>query len=188
MDKEKDIKYRYKEIKLRNETLKDETYAQYFMQKPANQSTLISSFDIKIGKMHMTFMQPIVQQPKSSANYRKTDFEILAKDVLPIDHIEFHKQAGDMIYSTMINKAMTAHKLQSSLDNITAQYKLEKASSQAKDNKIKSLEDLVIELGYNLSDVKATEKLIKKRNEDIVALKKQIKISSFRATIDKRGP
>jgi len=30
MDKEKDIKDRYKEIKLRNEKLKAETYAQYF--------------------------------------------------------------------------------------------------------------------------------------------------------------
>jgi len=30
LDKEKDIKDIYKEIKLRNEKLKDETYAQYF--------------------------------------------------------------------------------------------------------------------------------------------------------------
>ena len=71
---------------------------------------------------------------------------------------------------------MTMHKLQSSLDNITTQFKLEKASSQAKDKKIKSLEDLVIEIGHNPNDVKATEKLIKKKNEDIVALKKQLKL------------
>jgi len=32
VDKEKDIKDRYKEIKLRNEKLKVETYAQYFKQ------------------------------------------------------------------------------------------------------------------------------------------------------------
>jgi len=50
------------------------------------------------------------------------------------------------------------------LDNITAQYKLEKASSQTKENIIKSLEDLVIELGYNPIDVMALEKLIKKKN------------------------
>ena len=34
---------------------------------------------------------------------------------------------------------------------------------------------MAIELGYNLSDVKATKKLIKKKNGDIVALKKQLK-------------
>ena len=61
-----------------------------------------------------------------------------------------------MIYSTMTNKAMNVHKLQGSLDNITTQYKLEKASSHAKDNKIKSLEDLVIDIGYNPNNVKAT--------------------------------
>ena len=97
----------------------------------------------------MSFMQTTVQQPKTSADYRKTNFEVLARDVHPIDQIEFNKQAGEMIYSTLTGKAMTAQKLQNSLDNITAQYKLENASSQAKDNKIKSLEDLVIKLVHD---------------------------------------
>lgn len=121
-------------------------------------------------------MQPTVKQPKTLTDYKKTDFEVLAKDVHPIDQIQFHKQAGEMIYSTLIGKAMATHRLQGSLDNITIQYKLEKASSQAKDNKIKSLEDLVIELGHDLSDIKVAEKLIKKKNEDIEALKKQLKL------------
>ena len=64
---------------------------------------------------------------------------MLAKDVHPIDQIEFHKQAGEMIYCTITGKAITTNKLQDSLDNVTTQYKLEKASSQAKDNRIKSL-------------------------------------------------
>ena len=41
MDKEKDIKEKYKEIKLRNEELKDETYAQYFKWTPSNQNRLM---------------------------------------------------------------------------------------------------------------------------------------------------
>jgi len=71
---------------------------------------------------------------------------------------------------------MDAHRLKGSLDNITTQYKLEKASSQAKDNRIKSLEDLAIKLGHDLTNIKAAEKLIKKKNEDITALKKQLKL------------
>lgn len=136
----------------------------------------MSAFYIKTGKMQMTFVQPIVQQPKSSVDYRKTYFEVLARDVHPIDQIEFHKQTGEMIYSTMKNKAMVVHKLQSSLDNIIAQYKMEKASSQVKDNIIKSLQDLVVELGYSSNDVKAAEKLIKKMNEDISTLEKQLEL------------
>jgi len=53
---------------------------------------------------------------------------------------------------------------------------LEKASSQEKDTRIKSLEDLIIELGHNPKYVIATEKLIKKKNDDIDALKKKLKI------------
>ena len=37
-------------------------------------------------------MQPTVQHPKTSADYRNIDFEVLARDVHPIDQIEFHKQ------------------------------------------------------------------------------------------------
>lgn len=81
-----------------------------------------------------------------------------------------------MIYSTLTSKAIAAHQLQNSLTNISAQYQLEKASSQAKDTIIKSLEDLVIELGHDPKYIKATEQLIKKNNYDIAALKKQLKI------------
>ena len=81
-----------------------------------------------------------------------------------------------MIYSTMTTKAMSVQKLQNTLGNIKYQLKLEKASSQAKDRKIKSLEDLVIEVGNDPTNVKVTDELIKKRNADIVALKKQLKL------------
>jgi len=62
------------------------------------------------------------------------------------------------------------------LNNTSAQLQLEKASSQAKDTRIKTLEDLVIELEHYPKDVKAIEQLIKKKNDDIAALKKQLKI------------
>lgn len=70
-DREKDIKYRFKEIKMRNENLKTETYAQYLKLTPPNQTRLMSAFDIKAGKMQVSFLQPIVQQPKTSAYYKK---------------------------------------------------------------------------------------------------------------------
>ena len=81
-----------------------------------------------------------------------------------------------MIYSTLTSKAIASHQLRNSLNNISAQVQLEKASSQAKGTKIKSLEDLVIELGHDPKDVKAAKKLIKRKNDDIAALKKQLKI------------
>ena len=62
-----------------------------------------------------------------------------------------------MIYSTLTAKEMATFKLKGSLDNVTAQYKLEKASSNAKDTRIKSLEDLIIELGHDPKDIKAAK-------------------------------
>ena len=81
-----------------------------------------------------------------------------------------------MIYSTMTQKALIVQKLKKSLEIVQSQLKLERASSQAKDNRIKSLEDLVIEISYNPTDIKAAEELIKKKNANIDTLKKQLKL------------
>ena len=64
---------------------------------------------------------------------------MLARDIHLVDQIELHKQVGEMIYSTLTGKARAAHQLQISLNNISTQIQLEKASSQAKDIRIKSL-------------------------------------------------
>ena len=53
---------------------------------------------------------------------------------------------------------------------------VENISSLAKDNKIKSLEELVLNIGYDPTNVKAVEKLIKKKNADIASLRKQLKL------------
>ena len=109
---------KYNKIKLRNEALKVVTYAQYWKQTPSDQSRLMFASDYKTKKMQMTFLQRTVKNPKSSANYRKIVYEVMAKDVHPIDQIEFHKQAGEMLYSAMTNKAMSVQKLQNSLGKI----------------------------------------------------------------------
>jgi len=45
---------------------------------------------------------------------------------------------------------------------------LEKISSFAKDNKIKTLEELVLKIGYDPLNVKTVEEMIKKKNADIL--------------------
>jgi hypothetical protein len=54
--------------------------------------------------------------------------------------------------------------------------KFEKISSFAKDNMIKTLEELVIKIRYDPSNVKATEEMIKKKNADITSLRKKLKL------------
>lgn len=84
-----DIKEKYKEIKARNERLKVKSYAHFLKMAPTNQTRLMLAFDIKEGKIQMSFLKPTIQQPKS-VNYLKTDFEVLAKEIHPIDQIELH--------------------------------------------------------------------------------------------------
>lgn len=69
-----------------------------------------------------------------------------------MDQIELHKKTGEMAYSTLAYKALLAHKLQNSLHNTISQLELEKASSLAKDNMNKSLEEIIIELGHGPKD------------------------------------
>ena len=131
----------------------------------------MSAYDIKEGKMIMSYFKSKVQQPQSAADYTRTNLEVLAKDVHPMDQIELHKQTREMIYSTLIGKTMMAHRIQNYLDNTTTQLHLEKTSSQDKDNRIKSLEEIIFGLGHDPKDIKAIEALIKKKDEDIAALR-----------------
>lgn len=91
IDKDKDIKDRFKEIKMRNEKLKAQYYVKYLKLTPTNQTRLMSSFDIKEGKMQMSFIKPTIQQPRTLADFKKIDFEVLARDIHPINQIEFCK-------------------------------------------------------------------------------------------------
>jgi hypothetical protein len=50
-----------------------------------------------------------------------------------------------------------------SLNNVQTQLKLEKISSFAKDNRIKTLEELVLKIRYDPSNVKAVEEMIKNK-------------------------
>jgi hypothetical protein len=54
--------------------------------------------------------------------------------------------------------------------------KLEKISSLAKENKIKSLEELVLKIGYDPKNVKETKDLLNKKNDDIASLRKQLNL------------
>jgi len=62
------------------------------------------------------------------------------------------------------------------LNNTSAQLDLEKASSLAKDNGIKSLEEIIIKLGHDPKDAKGIKALMKKKEEDIVALRKKLEL------------
>ena len=125
--------------------------------------------------MILSHFKPKVQQPQTAADYIKTNLEVLAKDIHPMDKIELHKQTGEMVYASLADKTLDNYKLTSSLNATASQLELERASSQAKDTRIKTLEDLVIEMGHDPKDVKAVEQLIKKKNDDIAALKEQLK-------------
>ena len=71
---------------------------------------------------------------------------------------------------------MSATKMQNTIFNMQDQMKLDKASLHSKDLRIKSLEDLVLQIGVDPSDVQAAQTLIKKKNDDIATLRKQLKL------------
>lgn len=91
---------------------------------PKNQQRLMSAYESKEGNMIMSYFKPKVHQPQSAVDYIKINLEVLKKDIHHLDQIELHKQTREMFYSTLIGKAMMAHRLQNSLDNTIAQLNL----------------------------------------------------------------
>lgn len=90
--------------------------------------------------------------------------------------IELHKKIGEMVYATLADKAMLAHQLKESLRNTSTQLGLEKMSSLAKDNRAKTLEEIIVDLGHDPKDAKGIKALMKKKEEDIAAPRKQSRL------------
>ena len=93
-----------------------------------------------------------------------------------MDKIELHKQTGEMVYASLADKTLDNYRLESSLNNTVAQLELERASSQAKDNRIRSLEDIIIEIGHDPKDIKGIQEILKLRDPDMAALRRKIKL------------
>jgi hypothetical protein len=166
---------KYDMIKKKNQMLTNSTYSQFWKQTSTTQHRLLSAFDTEKGRMHLAFLQAQVPHPKEITDYKRSTIVFDTKQVHPADQMDLHRQTGEMVFSTLAHASSTASKLQVSLSNVQTQLKLEKISSFAKDNRIKSLEELVLKIGYDPSNVKAAEEMLKKKNVDIASLRKQLK-------------
>lgn len=169
----------FKEIKVKNEALKINTYNQFQKQTSGAQCRLLSAFDLIKGKMQMEFLQAQVPQPKTASDYKNIVFEFDVKEIHPIDQMEMHKQTREMIFYTITNTTMNLSKLQVTLATVQSQPKMEKVSALAKDTRIKTLEDLAIKLGYDLANINVAEELVKKKNLDMATLRKQLKLPAI---------
>lgn len=126
--------------------------------------------------MQIAFLESKVPAPRTPTDYKEFVFIFYTPQIHPIDQMDMHKQTSEMMYSTLTIVAMSASRLQVLLNNTQSQLKLGRISSLAKDTRIKSLEDLVIILGYNPKDVKVGEELVKRKDVDITSLRKQLKL------------
>lgn len=107
----------FKEIKAQNELLKVQLYEQFLKATPAKQERLMAAYDIKEEKMILSHFKAKIQQPHSAADFVRTKLEVMAKDIHPMDQIELHKQTGEMVYATLVDRATMAHELKESLKN-----------------------------------------------------------------------
>lgn len=122
----------------------------------------------------MEFLQAQIPLPKSPSDYKKTTFSFHTSQIHPIDQMDMHRKTSEMLFSTMTITTMSLSKLRTAVSNVQSQLKSENFSSLPKDNRIKALEDFVIKVGYDPKDVKVVELLLKKKDADIVALKKPL--------------
>ena len=171
------MKQQFIDIKRRNEPIKIQLYNHLLNMAPTNQQRLMSAFDVGEGKMIMSHFMPTALQPQSASDYLRTNLEVMAKDIHPMDQIELHKQTGEMVYATLVEKATLAHELKESLKNTNTQLDFERLSSKAKDNRIKSLEEIIVDLGHDPSDPTGVKALMKKKDDDLNAMKKRLKLS-----------
>ena len=124
----------------------------------------------------MSHFMPTAVQPQTASDYLRTNLEVLAKYIHPMDKIELHKKTGEMVYASLADQTLDNYRLQNSLNNTASQLELERASSQLKDNRIRSLEEIIIEIGHDPKDIKGIQEILKLRDADMAALRRKIKL------------
>jgi hypothetical protein len=102
---------KYELIKKRNQTLTSSTCTQFWKQTSTVQHRLLFAFDTKKGRMHMTFLQAQVPDPKVITDYKRATFEFQTKDMHPVDQMDLHKQTGEMVFYTLVHASTCASKL-----------------------------------------------------------------------------
>jgi len=65
-----------------------------------------------------------VPTPRSVEDYKASRFSVDTKKGHAIDQINLHKQAGEMIYSTLTSSAIATSSLQTSVNNMHSQLKI----------------------------------------------------------------
>ena len=126
----------------------------------------------------MAFLQEIVPFQKTHVDYKKIVFSFDARHIHPIDEMDMYRQSGEMLFSTMTTTTMSLSNSKVASSNMQSQLKIEKLSCLAKDNRINTLEQLVVKVGYDPHNCKGAEEIIKKKNADVVALQKKLKLPS----------
>ena len=91
--------------------LTNNTYAQFWKQSSTAQNILFSTFDTEKGRMHLEFLQARVSQPKEITNYKRSTIVFDTKKVHPADQMDFNRQTGEMVFSTLAHASSTATKL-----------------------------------------------------------------------------
>jgi len=109
---ESEIQIRFRQIKEKNEELKNQAHSRFLKEKPGNKDRLLSSFDYSSNKLVMSFLKPTAAEPKSVADYSKTDLELDADAIHELDQIEFHRSNTEMLYSKIVNKTMKSIRLE----------------------------------------------------------------------------
>ena len=116
----------------------------------------------------MAFLQAIVPFPKTRVGYKKIVFSFDARHIHPIDQVDMHRQSGEMLFSTMTTTNISLSNSKVALSNMQSQLKIEELSCLAKYNRINTLEELVVKVGYDPHNCKGGKKIIKKKNANML--------------------
>jgi hypothetical protein len=126
--------------------------------------------------MIMSHFMPTTVQPQSASDYLRTNMEVLAKDIHPMDKIELHKQTVRWCMPPWQTKHWITTNYKIALIIQPLSWNWREHHHKPRTTESRSLEDVIIEIGHDPKDVKGIQELLKLRDADMAALRKKIKL------------
>jgi hypothetical protein len=129
---------RFMEIKEKGVEIKQDAFSQMYDPETSH-TRMLSAMDFEKGKLNIVVLE--------TRENKRTNITFDLNALHPIDKMDLHRKTREMVNKDIITTTLGMKKLQVMKDNLTSQLKYEKLANEIKMNKIKELEQWVIDLG-----------------------------------------
>jgi len=124
------------------------------------QTRLLSAMDLERNQLKLVFSYPSTLSVSSSSGFKTVNLIVDAREIPLPGKINLHSQTRELIYSELKKTSLDVNRVETLLEKVVTQLKLEKDNSRALVTQNEELKNMIIKIGVNPEDKSVVQKLL----------------------------